>query len=758
MQQRRSFFHAPLFNTSLFDRSLFNRSLFNRSKPLESDTPRSDTLKRGVFATLVLAGAVIDAAPAFAQAPNPDSGPRAIEEVLIFADAEAPRALPGSAARIDQEQIALEFANDINQLLKTVPGTYIREEDGYGLRPNIGIRGATSERSSKITLMEDGVMVAPAPYSNPAAYYFPTTLRAHTVEVLKGAPLLRYGPQTTGGVVNIVSTPIPEALGGAVKLRVGEHGEGDLLAHMGARRGDFGYLIETAQRRSDGFKRIDRGGEAGYDLEDYVVKLSWARARHSLRFKAQYSDEVSNESYLGLADADFDRDPNRRYGLSSLDEMNARHTGLGLRYGFAFDDTLKIAVLAYHNRFERDWFRLQNPLPIVNQANAGDSAARAALHGRADAFNLEFRSNRRRFDSRGFEASVDQQWGAHSLAYGLRVHDDDMDRFQPGEVYDQIDGKPVFFETLDAIDSHNRLEQAQALSAWCLDRWAVSDDLNVNLALRYEDVESRRREFARADRSDDPARRRNRSRAWLPGASFAFDIDDQWQVLAGVHRGFSPLGGGAREFEDPETSVNWEAGIRYRGPWFVEALAFYSDFDNKTENCSNANPCSNGQVAGSFTTGEALIQGVEIQASRAWNFGALRLPFDLAYTYTDAALRKASPVDGFAEGDRLAAVPENTLSLRIGLETAPGWGHYAVVKYIGETCVRIGCNRDGGVFERTEDLLVADLISRYALNDALLVFLKVENLLDEQSIVSRQPAGARPNKPRTASIGVQYTF
>ena len=735
-----------------------NRRLLSRAPlcgiPGPERSPAS-ALRLCVCAALA---AALAAARTFAQAQNPDSDPRAIEEVLIFADAEAVRALPGSAARIDQEQIAVEFANDINQLLKTVPGTYIREEDGYGLRPNIGIRGATSERSSKITLMEDGVMVAPAPYSNPAAYYFPTTLRAYTVEVLKGAPLLRYGPQTTGGVVNIVSTPIPEELGGAVKLRVGENGEGDLLAHGGAQWGDFGYLIETAQRRSDGFKAIDGGGDAGYDLEDYVVKLSWARGQHSLRFKAQYSDEVSNESYLGLTDADFDRDPDRRYGLSSLDAMNAQHTGLSLRYGFAFDDKLKITLLAYHNRFERDWFRLQNPLPLVNQANAGDSAGEAALHGRADAFNLEFRSNRRTFDSRGWEASINQQWGAHSLAYGVRVHDDDMDRFQPGEVYDQIDGKPVFFETIDATDRNNRLEKAQALSAWCLERWTVSDDLNFSLALRYEDVESRRREFANADRSDDPARRRNSARAWLPGASFTFDIDDKWQLLAGVHRGFSPLGGGAREFEESETSSNWEAGIRYRGPWFIEALAFYSDFDNKTENCSNANPCSNGQVAGSFTTGEALIQGVEIQASRAWNFGTLRLPFDLAYTYTDAALRKASPVDGFAKGDRLAAVPENTLSLRIGLETAPGWGNYAVVKYIDETCVRIGCNSDGGVFERSEDLLVADLISRYALNDALLVFLKVENLLDERSIVSRQPAGARPNKPRTASIGFQYTF
>jgi len=86
-----------------------------------------------------------------------------LEEVTIIGSRDAAREIAGSGALIESLQIRDEIATDINQLLKTVPGTYIREEDGYGLRPNIGIRGATSERSAKITLMEDGVLIAPAP-------------------------------------------------------------------------------------------------------------------------------------------------------------------------------------------------------------------------------------------------------------------------------------------------------------------------------------------------------------------------------------------------------------------------------------------------------------------------------------------------------------------------------------------------------------------------------------------------------------------
>lgn len=109
-----------------------------------------------------------------------------IEETTIIGDRSAARALLGSGALVDAEQMRAEVVTDVNQALKTVPGIYILEEDGQGLRPNIGIRAATSPRSAKITLLEDGVMISPAPYSNPAAYYFPTALRMHALEVIKG--------------------------------------------------------------------------------------------------------------------------------------------------------------------------------------------------------------------------------------------------------------------------------------------------------------------------------------------------------------------------------------------------------------------------------------------------------------------------------------------------------------------------------------------------------------------------------------------
>lgn len=682
-----------------------------------------------------------------------------LEEIRIVGSVEEARQLLGTGSVIDEEQVRIESANDINQILKTVPGVYIREEDGYGLRPNIGIRGATSERASKVTLMEDGVMVAPAPYSNPAAYYFPTASRINSVEVIKGAPLLRHGPQTTGGVVNMVSTPIPDELGGRLDLRYGENDERDLLASVGGRHGAFGFLLETAQRRSDGFKDIDRSGrDSGYDIEDYVVKLGWEGERQSLLLKGQFSDEVSNETYLGLSDVDFAADENRRYGLSAIDEMNNDHEGYSATYRLAITEEVNLTAIAYRNEFSRNWFKLSGGGGLVNAANLGDAVAQGILDGTVDAAGLQYKNNAREYTSEGIDLNLDFIFGDHQLALGGRIHEDDMQRFQPVDVFDQVDGELLFRSTILPTGGDNRYEKAEALSFWIVDRWQATDALAINFALRYEDVESRREQFSDPDRVNPPTLRQNDSSEWLPGVSFTYDLNSNWQILAGVHRGFSPLGGGAVENEEPETSVNYEAGFRYHGPLFLEAVAFYSDFENKSENCSNADPCSNGATSGSFVTGEAVVSGLEMQLGGTFEFSGLSVPVDATYTYTEAEISEDNAASGFSDGDRLASIPENIFSLRVGVETGFGWDNYAIVKYIDEMCVDVGCNRNNSAFASTEDLLVLDYVSRYAVTEDATVFLKVENLLDEQAIVSRQPDGARPNKPRTASVGVQWQF
>ena len=179
-----------------------------------------------------------------------------LDEVLlktnvIFGNKYVAKNRTGSAYYISPEELKKLNYIDINRVLQTVPGVTIVEEEGFGLRPNISLRGTSPDRSAKITLMEDGVLIAPAPYSASSAYYFPSVARMQAVEVLKGSSQVQYGPFTTGGAINMVSTQIPDTFGGRVKASYGSFNSSQFYATLGGSSEQFGYNIEFLNFNSD---------------------------------------------------------------------------------------------------------------------------------------------------------------------------------------------------------------------------------------------------------------------------------------------------------------------------------------------------------------------------------------------------------------------------------------------------------------------------------------------------------------------------
>ena len=106
--------------------------------------------------------------------------------------------------------------------------------------------------------MEDGVLMAPAPYSAPAAYYFPLTTRLSGIEVFKGPSAIKYGPNTIGGAVNFTTrSSVARGQKGAIDVATGSFGANKVHAHFGQGNGRVGYVLEGARVSSDGFKRLD---------------------------------------------------------------------------------------------------------------------------------------------------------------------------------------------------------------------------------------------------------------------------------------------------------------------------------------------------------------------------------------------------------------------------------------------------------------------------------------------------------------------
>jgi Fe(3+) dicitrate transport protein len=308
----------------------------------------SPTLRLAISLALLPTAALASGAPA------PELA--RLDSVNVFGTADDTRKAAGSAHYVDQEALARFNYRDINRVLRQVPGVYLVEEEGYGLRPNIGIRGSGTDRNSRITVMEDGVLIAPAPYAAPAAYYFPTMARIHAVEIRKGSSAIQAGPRTTGGAINLISTPIPSEAGGQFDLSYGS--DATLLAHgwAGAMGERFGGMIEGVRQSTDGFKRIDGGGDAGYDLDDVVAKLRWVSAPDAgiyqqLDLKVGRNTQDSNETYLGLADADFRADPNRRYAASRLDNIKTEQNLFELRHLVELGEDTTLSTVAYRTEF-----------------------------------------------------------------------------------------------------------------------------------------------------------------------------------------------------------------------------------------------------------------------------------------------------------------------------------------------------------------------------------------------------------------------
>ena len=697
-----------------------------------------------------------------------DNKPEPLETISVLGDGEQLHKLPGSAHLISAEDLEqFEFV-DINRMMRAVPGVYLREEDGYGLRPNIGIRGADGGRSGKISLMEDGVLVAPAPYSGPEAYYFPTAGRLHSIEVLKGPGTLKYGPFTVGGAVNMLSTQIPEGSAGKVQLEAGQFGENRLHTYYGGSNETSGWLIETHQQQADGFREIDRAGSADIAKEDYLLKgrlnsAEGASLPQQLEVKLQYSEEESGMSYLGLTDANFAADPNRRYGISALDEMRNRHSTLQLNHSIEFHEGFSLNTQAYYNKFKRDWFKVSLG-SLISDANGGDADAQAILDGDQDA-EFGIKHNNRNYVSRGVQVSANLQLKTgtvdHDLEFGVRRHYDEVDRFQPTENYRQVGGKLEYVDTSDPSASNNRVEDATANSLFVYDQIQLGDKLALTATLRYEDVETAQQRYNDVDRNEAGSSLSNTVSEWLPGLGATYAINEAVTLLAGVHRGFAPPGGGSSEGEAGDLSTNYEWGARFdNGNLRAELIAFYSDYENAVQNCSVAVPCANGEDSGNYALGESEIRGLEALVSTQWSLdNGWLLPLSASFTWTDAEIARGNTDGSLLEGDNFAYLPENVFALTTGIDSGAAWRVNLTAAYQDEMCVNNSCNRgDTDQYDYTESLLVVDAAAHYDFSDDLAAYLKVDNLLDDQAIINRAPDGARANRPRTASVGITYQF
>ena len=692
-----------------------------------------------------------------------------IEEVVVIGSRQDADTVAGSGTLVDQEALEQFDYVDLNQILSAVPGVYMREEDGFGLRPNIGIRGASAERSQKIAIMEDGVLITPAPYSAPAAYYVPNISRIHAVEVLKGPAAVRHGPHTVGGAVNFVTRPVPDQNLAEIDLSAGNHGFHKVQAAFARPLEETAYLIEAMRYGSTGFKDLDGGGDTGFVRHALDMKWRWepgGERDQQLIVKLGYADEDADETYLGLADRDFDRSPVRRYRASQLARFQSSHVLAHVNYGAAFNDSLRLNAKAYWNQFDRQWNKVDGFMsgPALQSVliRPGNYARQfQLLRGEIDstpidADTIDVTNNDRAFDVKGVQltATATGSLGAfaHRATVGVRVHRDQVDRDHRQRGYLMAGGNLVSDGIAHGSKARNHAD-TDSHAVFFVDE-ITRGDWRVTMGVRYEGIDGTFEDLRAG------VRRASVQSVVSPGVGVHWQTTPRLSFLAGVYRGFSPAGPGSRDV-NPEQSVNLEYGMRFATPSLrIEAIGFFSDYENLLGRCRVSD--SGCQAGEEFNGGRVEIAGAEIVGwARLGLTQAVSLEFDATYTYSESAFQTGFlsqfPQWGLVRrGDELPYLPEHIGRASAKLLTGR-WeasaairGQAQVREEPGYEAVEDGLHADG--------FLVLDLALSRRFGDTTLVQFLVGNATDEAAIVSHRPFGARPNRPRSLVARVKYAF
>ena len=734
-------------------------------------------------------------------------------DVNIFSTPDQPFELPGSGDYIGPERLKkFNFAN-INSVLRETPGVYSREETGKGIIANISIRGTATLRSTQVNLLEDGINIAPAPYSAPDAYYTPITRKMNAIEVLKGSSQYRFGPHNTAGAVNFLTTPVEigEKYFGSVSYGSGD----DIITHDYMNYGFTGNygavaLLGEIYYRTGGGQRdfninppassVHRKNYGSDELGDMnmfapMVKMLWQLPTERnivLELKYAYEDNNYNQSYAGQTTADFNLNPHDQYVAHQLGEYNTEHHTSYIKARVDFTPQVKNTTTAYYNYFTRDWFKLDS-ITVSSGSSISEQTFNALQRkgGTGFANNIEalsiakgetagqlvYKGNDRQYGAYGIMNETDFDFNtdflgktlSHDLKVGYKYHMDYHHRDQQKHNFQQAVGGAITAHADGVTFSDDRKETTHG-HAFYIEERAAFDKFVLSLGGRFEYMDMHYRDKAAAQGSTSNTK--EETYMWAPGGGILYNYDQNWQAFFGAYKGFNVASPGTvRDDGTPvekETSLAKEVGVRYVSPKLaVTAVAFRTYFEDLIV-INNTNSDSTPDNAGNVIT-----KGLEFSA----NYDPDLLPtgdlsFYVNYTFTNANLdgaasasdSKASLFAGGMDGSNVPYIPEHRLSFGADYELNQfdlGLNMTYQSKTFGTATETETEEFNGSPNARAgaiDEYLLLNIYGGYTINENYSVRVGVNNATDLEYVATRHPAGARAGAPLTAYVNAIAKF
>ncbi len=639
---------------------------------------------------------------------------------------------PGSVAIITSEELELQQPLSVQDALKSVPGIIIREEEGYGFIPNIGMRGLNPNRSQKLLVLEDGVPIAPGLFLANESYYSPRIERMQSIEVLKGAASLRYGPTTIGGVINY-KTKDPED-GVRVTAKAGTHGYQlfgfDAGGATPSGEGVGGISIVTA--KGDGFRDNE------FDMTDVVLKGGMQLTNNQwISAKFTYYDNEINTSYVGLRPNEYRRNPDKNPAPN--DYFITDRKSFDVNHEWEISDSVRLNTLLYWAELQRDYWRRD----IASGGKTADGTIFVACGGSSYCMS----GRNRNFEMMGIDSRLfitHNTFGIkNETEIGIRLHSDEMrnqtvrSKTNPNARSGDLTG--------------DETQKADGVALFVQNRFELNDKIAITPGLRVESYDQKR-----TNEKTGVSGKTNNTEV-MPGVGMTWQIVPEAQLFAGAFRGFSPAmvataisGDGVDQQLDAERSTNYEIGVRGALQRLsYEATYFRMDFDNQIVNQSLSGGVD--KANGGKTLHEGIELGLGYDLTGGWSV-------DGSATWLPTAEFRNDSLG--PSGNRLPYAPKFTsnlnLNYKIGDFRTTLGAYYVSEQYVDAANTK--AESTDGTKGEIDAYTVFNLSAFYDINKQWSVFGTVRNLADRKYIASRNPDGIFPGAERNAEIGASYKF
>ncbi|MBP6827616.1 MAG: TonB-dependent receptor plug domain-containing protein [Saprospiraceae bacterium] len=675
--------------------------------------------------------------------------------------------VPGAASYVKPLELRRMAPLTGNEVFRKLPGVHVVDEEGIGLRTNIGIRGLNPDRSSNVLVLEDGIPVQLNPYGEPEMYYTPAIDRMSAIEVVKGSGQILFGPRTIGGVVNYITADPPDAPETRIVLKGGTGGFFSSQLQYGTTFGNTGLIVNYLH------KQADRIGVTGFRVDDLNAKLNFTLGeRSSVGLKLQVYDETSNSTYVGLTQNMFEAG-NYYPVMAPDDELRIRRYALAATHKYFISSNLKLRTSAYAYTISRDWRRQSFTSDGTKPNRTGVVWGDASIPNGAVFMLNESGLRNRSFAVGGVESKLTWDYNIgqrkHQLEAGGRILGEQAHEVEHlGNSPDSRSGKLVADE----------LRPGHAFSGFIQNKFILTSHLAVTAGIRLEDYRFERRinlyKTGSGEYRDTSIAAPSHVSALIPGIGFNYSWKNNATFFGGIHKGFAPpaiknsVSNTGEVFAlDEQASWNYELGLRsaFARGFEVELTGFYLDFQKQVIPLSES---SGGSGSGFANAGSTAHVGVE--ASFRLDFGKLfRSDYSVYWEANATWSRAAFSADRFIGAEK-TNVKDNVLPY------APAWlsthtlgfsapwrldvqvsGTYVSGQFTDElnTDSPAANGRTGSI----PSYFVMDASARYEFSSwRTTLFISMKNLGDTRYIASRRPTGIKVGLPRFLAAGVETRF